>query len=101
MNGLSFRVGTADYTVVETTDLMLKHNLLGHVTYHDAQIAVESTLCAQRKASVIIHELLHAMLYEAGYDEQDEDQVVRLGNVLTQVLRDNSFDILFEEEDAE
>ncbi|AYA77359.1 ImmA/IrrE family metallo-endopeptidase [Bacillus sp. Y1] len=101
MNGLTFRIGTADYKVVEKPDLMIKHNLLGQITYHDARIEVEPTLCDQRKASVIIHELVHAMLYEAGYDEHDEDQVVRLGNVLTQVLRDNSFDILCEEEDVE
>jgi hypothetical protein len=42
--------------------------------------------------------LLHACLFEAGYDEQDEEQVRRLGNVLTQVLRDNDFGFMRDEE---
>jgi hypothetical protein len=98
MNGLTLRVGTADYTVKEVEGLQKKYDLYGQVTYDDAQIVVEPTLCAQRKANVIIHELLHACLFEAGYDEQDEEQVRRLGNVLTQVLRDNDFAFMREEE---
>jgi hypothetical protein len=41
------------------------------------------------------------MLFEAGYDEQDEEQVRRLGNVLTQVLRDNNFDFMRDEDEEE
>jgi hypothetical protein len=91
VNGLRFRVGTIDYTVTETSDLLRKHDLFGQVTYDDGLIEIEPLLCEQRKHNVIIHELLHTCLFEAGYDEQDEEQVRRLGNVLTQVLRDNDF----------
>jgi hypothetical protein len=103
MNGMTFRVGTADYVVVETPHLTTKHALLGQVTYDDAQIAIEPTMCNQRKANVIVHELVHAMLFEAGYDEHDEDQVRRFSNVLTQVLRDNLVELseLFNEEESE
>jgi Zn-dependent peptidase ImmA (M78 family) len=89
VKGLTFRVGTADYTVTEMEGLQKHYDLYGQVTYDNATIVVEPTLCTQRKHNVIIHELIHAMLFEAGYDEQDEEQVRRLGNVLTQVLRDN------------
>jgi hypothetical protein len=96
-NGLTFRVGTCDFKVEEVANLLHKHDLLGQVSYHDCIIELEPELCDQRKKNVIIHELLHACLFEAGYDEQDEEQVRRLGNVLTQVLRDNSFEFLQED----
>jgi hypothetical protein len=94
---LKFRVGTIDYKVKETPDLLRKHDLFGQVTYDDGLIEIEPLLSDQRKCNVIIHELLHAALFEAGYDEQDEEQVRRLGNVLTQVLRDNDFAFMREE----
>ncbi len=38
---------------------------------------------------MLIHELTHAMLQEAGYKEQDEDLVTRFSIILHQVLIDN------------
>jgi hypothetical protein len=99
INGLTFRVGANDYQVAEVDGLMRKYDLYGQVTNSDNRIEIEPTLESTRKSNVVIHELLHAMLFEAGYDEQDEEQVRRLGNVLTQVLRDNDFEFMREEED--
>jgi hypothetical protein len=99
INGLTFRVGALDYKVTETPDLLRKHELFGQVTYDDGLIEIEPTLSEQRKHNVIIHELVHAMLFEAGYDEQDEEQVRRLGNVLTQVLRDNDFGFMRDDDE--
>jgi hypothetical protein len=100
MNGLTFLIGSNEYTVVEVDGLMCKYELFGQVTYSDCRIEIEPTLAETRKHNVIIHELLHAALFEAGYDEQDEEQVRRLGNVLTQVLRDNDFAFMHEEEEG-
>jgi Zn-dependent peptidase ImmA (M78 family) len=101
INGLTFRVGALDYRITETPDLLRKHDLFGQVTYDDGLIEIEHTLSEQRKHNVIIHELVHAMLFEAGYDEQDEEQVRRIGNVLTQVLRDNDFGFMQDKTDAD
>lgn len=104
MTELNFIVGSNVYTVAEVDGLMRKYDLYGQVTYSDCRIEIEPTLAPTRKTNVIIHELLHAALFEAGYDEQDEELVRRLGNVLTQVIGDNAetFDKLFEmEEDAD
>jgi hypothetical protein len=101
MNGLKFRVGSNDYTVVEIEGLMRKYELYGQVTYSDCRIELEPDLAETRKHNVIIHELLHAALFEAGYDEQDEEQVRRLGNVLTQVLRDNDFGFMRDDNNYE
>lgn len=97
MDGMKFRIGAVDYEIKEVADLHDKgEELLGWVTYNDCLIRIDSALSDKRKRSVIIHELLHAMLYEAGYDEQDEEMVRRLGNVLAQVLRDNDFGFMRE-----
>jgi hypothetical protein len=100
INGLKFLVGSNEYTVVEVDGLMRKYELYGQVTYSDCRIEIDPTLADTRKHNVLIHELLHAMLFEAGYDEQDEEQVRRLGNVLTQVLRDNDFGFMRDEEEV-
>lgn len=103
MNDIKFEVGANVYTVAEVDGLLKRYDLYGQVTYGDCLIEVDDALAPTRKTNVIIHELLHACLFEAGYDEQDEELVRRLGNVLTQVIGDNAetFDKLFEmEEDA-
>lgn len=93
----TFRIGSVDYNVEEVADLHDKgQELLGWVTYHDTLIRIDSEVSNGRKKNVLIYELLHAMLYEAGYDEQDEEMVRRLGNVLTQVLTDNDFGFMRE-----
>jgi len=43
-----------------------------------------------KKEQTLLHEMLHACFNEAGFDEQDEDVVNRLGIVLYQVLKDNN-----------
>ncbi|MEI2356078.1 ImmA/IrrE family metallo-endopeptidase [Mesobacillus zeae] len=103
MSELKFTVGSNVYNVVEIDGLMRKYDLYGQVTYSDCRIEIEPSLGATRKTNVIIHELLHACLFEAGYDDQDEELVRRLGNVLTQVIGDNfaTFDRLLEMEESE
>lgn len=97
MDGLKFRVGAVDYIVREVKGLHDRgQELYGWVTYDDTTIRIESDLSVDRKKNVLVHELVHAMLYEAGYDEQDEELVTRLGNVMTQVLRDNDFEFIRE-----
>jgi hypothetical protein len=100
MNGLKFRVGAADYHTVEVSGLYGKYELFGQVRFDACEIEIDDSLDPVRKLNVLIHELLHAALFEAGYDEQDEEQVRRLGNVLTQVLRDNDFGFMRDDEEV-
>lgn len=97
----SFRIGSVNYAVKEVEDLHDSgQELYGWVTYHDTLIRIDTESSECRKKSVLVHELLHAMLYEAGYDDQDEDLVRRLGNVMTQVLIDNDFGFMRKGEDV-
>jgi hypothetical protein len=98
---MKFRVGSVDYHLLEVPNLYRKYELFGQVAFDTCEIEIDADLDQIRKHNVIIHELLHAALFEAGYDEQDEEQVRRLGNVLTQVLRDNDFGFMRDEDEEE
>jgi len=65
------------------------HTLLGECNYFDNHIHVNEIACDQRKEQVFIHELTHAIFFEAGIEEQDEDMINRVGKVLYQVMKDN------------
>lgn len=83
-------VAGIDYTVREVVGLADDHDLGGQIVYHKSDIKIESAMSETKKEQVFVHELTHAIFYEAGYDEQDEDMVNRLGIVLYQVLKNNN-----------
>lgn len=85
----TIKVGGVDYTVEEVSNLIAKDDLWGKVDYFNSSIAVDDSLSPTRKEQVLIHELTHAIFLEAGYKEQDEDMINRIGIVLHQVLKDN------------
>lgn len=82
--GVNYTVTEKDY--VEIND---NANALGLCVYDKSVIEVKSTMSGDRKEEVFIHELFHAILFEAGFDEHDEDMVNRASKVLYQVLKDN------------
>lgn len=61
----------------------------GSCNFDESIIQILDELSDDKKEQTFIHELVHAIFKEAGYDEQDEDMVNRLGIVLYQVLKDN------------
>lgn len=64
-------------------------NLWGLCDYEQQKIYIRQSLSVQKKKQVLIHELTHAILHEAGFEEQDEDLVNRFSIILHQVLLDN------------
>lgn len=52
-------------------------------------IRVDPRLKIEKQQQVFIHEMLHAVFWEAGYKEQDEEMIDRVSKVLYQVLIDN------------
>lgn len=100
MNGLTIRVGSVDYTVNVVKGIGDKYNLFGQVVYGDTSVDIDAALSEQRQHNVLVHELVHAMMFEAGIEDQDEDLVNRLGHVLHGVLRDNDFGFIRDEGDV-
>ncbi|GGA31792.1 ImmA/IrrE family metallo-endopeptidase [Psychrobacillus lasiicapitis] len=82
-------VAGIEYEIEEVDHLERDVDLLGQILYTKGIIKLDSSIAQDRKEQVFVHELLHAIFYEAGIEEQDEDLVNRLGIVLYQVLKQN------------
>ncbi|MDT2438325.1 hypothetical protein P7D98_23030 [Enterococcus avium] len=87
---LEIKVGGINYTIemVEVIDVGGERNFQGMCHFDLAKIEILNSLSDQRIEQTFIHELTHAIFYEAGYDEQDEDMINRVGIVLHQVMKE-------------
>ncbi len=94
----SIRVGTNDYDIVPTGGLSSSELLYGMITYGDTCRRIEESISESKARDVLAHELTHAILYEAGYDDHTEEEVNRIGKVLAMLLRDNDFGFMREGE---
>lgn len=86
---MEIKVGGIHYSIEAKENVMKDTGSLGFCDYEGARIVVDASLAPERMQQVIIHELTHAIMFEAGFDEHDEDMVNRFGIVLHQVLCDN------------
>lgn len=86
---LQVNVAGIDYTVQYQDGMMKNYSLLGQVLYAESTIDIDSSMSQSKKEQVFVHELVHAIFNEAGYDEQDDEMVNRLSIVLYQVLKQN------------
>ncbi|WP_338651628.1 ImmA/IrrE family metallo-endopeptidase [Lysinibacillus sp. Y5S-8] len=86
---LQVNVAGIDYTVQYQEEILKKHSLMGQVIYAESVIEIDQSMSKSKQEQVFVHELVHAMLNEAGYEEQDEEMVNRLSIVLYQVLKQN------------
>ena len=83
IGGNNYKIETVDH-VVENGE-----EYLGICDYEKNLILVSKDLAPGRARSVITHELTHAIFYEAGYLDHDEEMITRIGIVLNQFLQDN------------
>ena len=73
-------------------------NTYGSCIYHDAHIELRKGLSKERIGQTMIHELMHAALFEAGYREDDYEELVeRLGAVWYQMIQESDLPRLIEQ----
>lgn len=77
------------YQIIQLEDVDNNPSCLGLCIYKDSLIQLKQGLSFERKKQILIHELLHAMMYEAGYEEHDEGLVNNLSIVINQVILQN------------
>lgn len=64
--------------------------LNGHIQYHTCRIRIEAEANEQIKPQIVIHEALHGILHQAGFeDDHPEKEIIALGYGLIALLRDN------------
>lgn len=100
-NEMVIRVASNDYAVEVTPTLATAQGLCGLCSYGTNTISIAKGIEGDRFNSTLIHELTHAIFFEAGFIDHEEDMVNRIGNVLHQVLRDNDFGFIRGEEEVE
>ncbi|USK61325.1 ImmA/IrrE family metallo-endopeptidase [Peribacillus asahii] len=83
------KVAGIDYQIQEVEEIDDDPSMMGCYIYAKSIIKIKSNMSGDKKEQTLVHEMLHACFNEAGFDEQDEDVVNRVGIVLYQVLKDN------------
>lgn len=84
------KIGGVIYTVEEKDTVDSNPMNYGVCVYHDCHIEIKKDLSVERKEQTLIHEILHAIFFEAGLMEHEEDVVNRVGAILYQVLKENN-----------
>lgn len=87
------KVGGVFYNVIckPYIEIESDRNYQGVCDYQNTEICILEDLSKERRKDVFFHELTHAIFCEAGYEEQDEDMINRIGKILHQVISDNEF----------
>ena len=83
------RILSCDYDVIEVDHLSRSEHLMGQVDYVEQVIKLERDLKDDRKAEVLLHEVLHCVFFSLGDNDLEEAFLSRLSAALAQVLRDN------------
>lgn len=84
------KIGGNTYRIFEMPSVEYKgEEYLGLCDYEKTDILLSNNVSEDRMKSVLYHELTHAIFYEAGYIEHDEEMVTRLGIVMKQFIEDN------------
>jgi predicted SprT family Zn-dependent metalloprotease len=68
----------------------------GSCSFDSLVIRLDPRLKQEKLHQIFVHELLHAVFYESGYEDHEEEMVNRLAKVLYQVLRENDISFLQE-----
>lgn len=87
------KIGGMEYQVKEVEfDKSDDNVILGECRFEKAEILINENLSDSRKEQTLFHEMVHAMLFESGSNEYDNEELVnQLGLIMYQVLKDNDF----------
>ena len=91
MENTTIKIGSKEYEIIYKTPIIVKGvSVWGYVDVPNCQILIDSGLCEQTKFNSLIHEVIHAVLYEIGSELfNNEPFVESLSNMLAQVMLDN------------
>lgn len=93
------KIGATKYKVtnLQAIDPTAQGVVMGEVDYPECLITLLGPLNRARKEETLIHEVLHAIFFEAGYLEHSEEMVDRLTPFLYSFIKENNLDKLFDE----
>ena len=93
------KIGATKYKIAnsQVIDPAARGVVMGEVDYPSCLITLLGPLNKTRKEETLIHEILHAIFFEAGYLEHSEEMVDRLTPFLYSFIKENNLDKLFDE----
>lgn len=90
-------INRLEYPIIsnkETNDSLDTQDINGLCEYGQVEIWIHTQLEGKRESLVLLHEIIHALLHEAGVREHDEGDIVAITNVMYLFLTGNSFEWL-------
>jgi len=87
IGGFPYQVELMDGAITDADDE--EQALAGLVTYSELKIQLDKSLPEPMRKSVLLHEALHAVLYQAGHTGDHEQLVTALGYGMLTLLRHN------------
>jgi len=84
IGGLWYEVKTSDY-------MKSGPNCYGEIDSLDLTINIRNNIHEEMQKQALLHEIIHGILDNAGYDEQDEKLVQAISYGLIQVITDNPY----------
>lgn len=93
-SGVKLKIGHIDYEVKKKK--VVKNNddvCIGLIDYHESTISLQKDLSKQVATQTLIHEVMHGIMVESGFEHGDgihtEDTVNRIALTLHGFLKDN------------
>jgi len=84
------RVGAMEYEIVMVPRLQFKGEIVsGHISHDGCVIEVDADLAAQVRGVTVWHEVLHAIMIQAGLSDHDEALIEALSYGILGALKDN------------
>lgn len=86
----SVKVGAMTYDVVVVPNMLAERSLFGEVDVANQTIKIAGDISPERQFNALMHELYHAIRFEAGdVGDHGEQEIRAVSNMLTQVFVDN------------
>lgn len=86
----SVRILSTTYEVQEVPCIDREDYKLGHIDHVDQVIRIDQALRPDRRREVLLHEILHGLLWSLGAPEHGDERLIQgLSTGLSQVFADN------------
>jgi len=85
------KVLNLEYEIIELSLVDNDIDLLGQINHREQIIRIRNDISEERKKVVLLHEVLHAIFQQTGFNEEhnDEHLIESLSIALYQVFKDN------------
>lgn len=89
------------YTVKEVSQINDDEAMVGLCRFQSAEILIKSGISEQDKNITLLHEIMHAILAQLGFDEENDDEklIKSLSTALYLVLSENDLGFLMKKLD--